>query len=882
MRNRIALRPNRSGARLMKPSGVSVPWGSQDPKSTSLRVLFPESLNRLVVTGFFVIGLFPSVVLASSNLDFERDVAPILINHCIECHHRGKTSGQLNLSFEEGVRNGGESGPSVEIGHPDKSPLIQRIEAGEMPPPEKEKSPLTKEEIATLRSWISGGASWPQGRELGLHEQTVNTDQARQFWAYQPVRRPAIPASAGSHQNSNPIDAFIEEKLNEAGIQRSDRATVRQLLRRASLDLTGMPPSLEDQSKFASEESSVAYEAMVDELLAHRGYGERWARYWLDLVRYADSNGYERDQGKPSVWRYRDYVIDAFNQDKPYDRFVMEQLAGDELPDRGLETIIATGFHALGSWQDEVDPLEQPQYRADELDDMLRTTSQTFLAVTIGCARCHNHKFDPISMVDYYSLSAILSPLKRPNAGREDRDLPAGTLAQRQAIEARDQKIQEWNRQKEQMRLANESEWADSGKSQLSGEVIAALRKPAHERSPQQRELAAANLKVWQDELAVAMTEERRQKSREIDSSIETLRHATPDLPRAYFLFEDTISPPKSFLLLSGRASNPGPEMHPAVPVVLTRTQPDIQPTEQSTTGRRLAFAKWIVDPANPLTSRVIVNRVWQHHFGTGLVATPSDFGKIGARPTHPELLDWLADWFVHDANWSLKKLHRLIMTSRTYQASCQSNETQRSRDLENRLLGHYPNRRLDVEAIRDSILAVSGKLNPEMYGPAVRFPIPASVIEAHTDKEASWTNATGPAIYRRTIYGYVKRTLLVPMLEVMDLCDTTNSTDKRSITSIAPQALTLYNGDFVNEQAAYFADRILREAGSDRLSQVDRAYRIALSRPPTADEAATLTQFLKEESANPENQSKPDPDRLALTQLCRVLLNLNEFVYIE
>lgn len=819
---------------------------------------------------------------AESVPDFERQVAPILINHCLECHHRGKASGGLNLSVADGLRRGGESGPAFVPDKPETSVLITRIDAGEMPPADKGKPPLSDDERSIIQAWVSAGAEWPKNRELGLHEQTVRIDAAREFWSYRPVRRSPIPQVTSLDDGTNPIDAFIAEKIVAAGLEPGKPADPRQLQRRAWLDLIGLPPSLDEQDRFQSSASTEKYEEMIDRLLANQGYGERWARYWLDLVRYADSNGYERDGSKPSVWRYRDYVIESLNGDKPYDRFVLEQLAGDELKDRSVETVIATGFHALGAWQDEVDPLEQPQYRADELDDMLRTTSQTFLGVTIGCARCHNHKFDPISMVDYYSLSAILAPLKRPNRGREDHDLPAGSMSQLHAVMDRDKKIAELNRRREELQLLVEKEWLESGLSKLPAEVTAVYRVAPRDRDPQQVQLAKKYADEWQLELTGALSDERRRRISELDQTIQKLKQETPDLPRAYFLFEDTPNPPTSYLLLSGRASNPGPEMQPAVPVVLTQTQPKMASTEFATSGRRLAFARWVIDPANPLTARVIVNRVWQHHFGQGIVATPSDFGHIGTRPTHPELLDWLADWFVHDAKWSLKKLHRLIMTSRTYRATSTTDLRQRELDPENKLLSRYPHHRLDVEAIRDSILATSGKLNPEMYGPAVFLPIPTSVIQAHTDKEASWHNSLEPAIFRRTIYAYVKRTLLVPMLEVLDLCDTTNSTEKRSITSIAPQALTLYNGDFVNQQASFFADRIVADVGQDSGMLIDRAYRLALCRSPTATEAAALLRFLNDESNSSASESNGDPRRSALIQMCRVILNLNEFVYVE
>jgi hypothetical protein len=781
---------------------------------------------------------------AAEGPDFERDIAPILVAHCLDCHQPTKQSGELNLATLAGALKGGEQGPAIAPGKTDKSLLLERVAAREMPPPDaKEAKPLTAEQIDTLRAWIAAGATWPKDRELGIHERSVDLEQARQFWSFQPVRRPEIPDS--TFRIPNPIDAFIVERLTTSKLTLSPPAAKNDLLRRLSLDLRGLPPSLEELSGFLDDPSPDAYERQVDRLLADPAYGERWARHWLDLVRYADSNGYERDGPKPSVWKYRDYVIASLNSDKPYNRFALEQIAGDELPDASHETLIATGFHALGAWQDEVDPLEQPQYRADELDDMIRTTSQTFLGLTLGCARCHNHKFDPLTMVDYYSLAAILSPLKRPNVGRTDRDIPLGTPDEIAAIFARNEEL-----------------------TRLDFQILAIVTKKPADADQQ-----------------VAAIRERQKE----------LRTKVPDMPGAYRCYEVSPEAPPTYLLLSGRASNPGPEMQPRPPAVLVANQRDLAVFEQrgestaaKSTRRRIAFARWLISEDNPLTARVIVNRVWQHHFGEGLVATPSDFGQMGARPTHPELLDWLADWFMHDADWSLKRLHRLIVTSDVYrQASSGDRGTWNAElavpssalpapssiDPENKLLWHFPYRRLDVEAIRDSMLAISGNLNGQMYGPAVFLPIPAAAIEAHTDKQAAWQASQEPDIDRRTVYAYVKRTLLVPMMETLDFCDTVNSSERRAITSIAPQALTLFNGDFVNRQAEQFAQRLAREAGDDPARQIDLAFRLALCRQATAAESQAMQQFLAREAASTDRQR-------ALVQLCRVILNLNEFVY--
>jgi len=767
---------------------------------------------------------FGAPLLAAEAPDFERDVAPIFVNHCLDCHHRNKRSGKLDVSTPASLMVGGEQGPALLPGNAAKSLLVQRVTADEMPPPNaKERRPLTDAEKQTLTAWIAAGAPWPKDRELGIHEKPLDLEKARDFWSFQPVRRRSAPALQRGERVVNAIDVFIRKQLEGADLALSPRASSQALLRRISLDVRGLPPTLAEQDEFRSNHAPDAYERLVDRLLADPAYGERWSRHWLDVVRYADSNGYERDGAKPSVWRYRDYVIAALNGDKPYDRFVVEQLAGDELADATSETLIATGFHALGAWQDEVDPLEAAQYRADELDDMVRTTSQALLGVTLGCARCHNHKFDPLTMVDYYSLVAILAPLKRPNKGRTDRDVPLGSPEELAALQQRD-------------------------------EAIAGL----------QRQIA---------ELQKNKTADAEVRIAELRNEQQELRRQTPDLPAAYRCFEDSGEAPPTYLLFSGRAGSPGPVMQPRVPAVLTNVQPAFPTSGQRSTLRRLTLAHWIASADNPLTARVTVNRVWQHHFGEGLVATPSDFGQMGARPTHLELLDWLADWFVHDAGWSLKKLHRLVLTSETYRQASAWNDAAGNRDPENRLLWRYPYRRLDVEAIRDSMLEVAGNLNRQMYGPAVYLPIPAAAIEAHTDKQAAWQPSAEPQANRRTVYAFVKRTLLVPMLETLDFCDTTQSTDRRAITSVAPQALTLFNGEFVNREAEQFAQRLTREAGSGIDQQLQLAFRLALARKPTADEALALRKFFEREAAATDRQA-------ALVQVCRVILNLNEFVY--
>jgi hypothetical protein len=641
----------------------------------------------------------------------------------------------------------------------------------------------------------------------------------RQHWAFQPVRPVAVPAVHDTSWVRNSIDNFILAKLEAQGWKPSPVAEPRALLRRMYLDVIGLPPTLAEQEALLKDPSPAGFDRLADQLLSRSAYGERWARHWLDLVRYAETNGYERDGTKPHVWRYRDYVIRAFNEDKPYDQFIREQLAGDELalpstPTGGnpwasaADALIATGYYRLGPWDDE--PADPAEDRFDQLDDMVNTTSQVFLGLTLGCARCHNHKFEPLTALDYYRMVAIFNVLKRPQQGRAELDLSAGTREQVDRVLARDREIAK-------LRL---------------GEVGTSLRS-----------LGTAVL---------------------IEDQVRRLRQVTPDLPRGYFLREPSPKAPETHLLLRGQASKPGPRVEPGVPAVLVSAQPAFLPPDQHTSRRRLSLARWIASRDNPLTARVMVNRIWQFHFGEGLVRTPSDFGVMGEKPTHPELLDWLANWFVQEG-WSIKKLHRLILTSNTYRMSKLSIAEYQEKDPENHLWWRFPYRRLEVEAIRDSMLAVSGRLNPKMYGPSMYPQVPKEALEGSSDPDTIWKASDEKEASRRTIYAHVKRSMIVPMLEVLDLCDTTRTSAKRNVTSVAPQALTLLNGEFTNRQARHFADRLRQEAGSKPEQQIDLAYRLALCRPPTDAERTRLVQFLKDES---------------LEQMCRVILNLNEFVY--
>jgi hypothetical protein len=708
--------------------------------------------------------------------------------------------------------------------------------------------------------------------DLAQYDATVQPSD-RQHWAFQPVRRPTVPTpgamgpsdTGGADWVRTPVDSFVLEKLQLRGWRPAPAAEPRAILRRVYLNIVGMPPSVEHQEAFLRDSGPESLDRVVDELLAHPGYGERWARHWLDLVRFAETNGYERDAAKPQVWRYRDYIIRSFNEDKPYDRFILEQLAGDELDDADADTLIATGFNRLGHWDDE--PADPKEDRFDQLDDIVSTTAQVFLGLSLGCARCHNHKFEPLTQHDYYRMVAVFNPLVRPQNGRTELDMPVGTRAETEAIVERDRQVAAVQKEIAGLRDSFRNQFLATGPSKLPADAIEAFRADPAKRTEEQKRLVEKNTKQLDEELAAVVGDTTKAMIAELERRVGNLRAARPDLPRGYFMHEPSPDPPFTNLLLRGKVTRPGPRVLPGLPAVLVGSQPQFLPPGDRTSRRRLTLARWIASPDHPLTARVIVNRVWQFHFGEGLVRTPSEWGRSGQPPTHPELLDWLADWFVHDASWSLKRLHRLILTSNTYRMNKAWNATHGAADPENRLFWRVPYRRLEVEAIRDSMLAASGQLNTQMFGPSMYLEVPRAALEGHSDPDKIWKPFDEADASRRTVYAFVKRSMVVPMLEVLDLCDTTRSSAQRPITTIAPQALTLLNGDFANRQARHLADRVSREAGPDVGRQIERAYLRTLCRPPNDAERATMLEFLMSEDGS-------------LEQCCRAVFNLNEFVY--
>ncbi|MBM3726062.1 MAG: DUF1553 domain-containing protein [Acidobacteria bacterium] len=769
-------------------------------------------MGRAAFAMWLAAGLAPAAAP-----DFARDIEPVFKARCHGCHAGRAHMGEFRLDSREAALRGGGSGvPAIVPGRSAESLLVRYIAGADkkmvMPPAGPR---LTEAEVRAIREWIDGGAVWPA---TGASVAVETKPDPRNHWAFRPRVTVEPPRVKNTAWVRNPIDAFVLAKLEEKGMTPAPGAPPAHLLRRMTLDLNGLPPTPAEQTAFLADGSEEGYQKLIRDLLARPAYGERWARHWLDVVRYAETNGYERDAIKPSVWRYRDYVIEALNKDTPFDRFVLEQIAGDELPDATPATVVATGYNRLGPWDDE--PADFLTDRFDQLDDIVSTTAQAFLGLTLGCARCHNHKFEPLLAKDYYAMVAVFNGLERTQRGRTELDVPIG---------AREEVARELERDRVVLRA--EQELNEVRQLYRGLPVMPLLDRAA---ALQQR--------------------------------IMTVRQERPALPRGYFLRETKGSHAATHILIRGNALNPGPAVEPAAPLVISSGALDIPAPVGASSGRRLAFARWLASAGNPLTARVIVNRVWMHHFGEGLVRTPNDFGVMGERPVHPELLDWLANWFV-DNGWSLKKLHALVLQSNAWRMSKQPRADMAALDPENRLLWRQNPRRLEVEAIRDSVLAASGRLSRAMYGPSFYPFVPAAALEGSSDPDKIWKPYDDEAATRRTIYAFIKRSMIVPLLEVLDFCDTSRSSAKRLNTSVATQALALFNGDLVNREAGHMAARLEREAGPDRAAQVDLAWRIALARAPSAEERGAMLRFLEGNS---------------LKELCRVIFNLNEFVYTD
>ncbi|MBX3415142.1 MAG: PSD1 domain-containing protein [Pirellulales bacterium] len=808
---------------------------------------------------------------AESVAFFDSEVKPLLVGHCLKCHGgTGKAKGGLFLTSRDEILKGGDSGPAVSLDSPHESLLLEAVNytGFEMPPSGK----LGDEQIAVLTKWIDLGLPWGSERELAPrstdddHGPPAVDETSKAFWSFQPVERPATPEIVDPWVRT-PIDAFVLAKLQQAGLRPAPVADKAALLRRAYYDLIGLPPSPEQVEAFLADPAPDAFERVVDELLESPHYGERWGRHWLDLVRYAETNSYERDGPKPFVWRYRDYVIQSLNNDKPYDQFLTEQLAGDELDTITRDSLIATGYYRLGIWQDE--PVDPEQELFEDLDDLVRTTGEVFLGLTIGCARCHDHKLDPLPQADYYRLLAFFRNVRRFGVRSQESidEASVRTLTSEEESRRNEEQIARHKQQQKEVRAALEK---------LNEQIEAGL--VGVERDDWKTE--AMRVDIARKKIGEILSQEEFDRYAELTATSEELARFRPaGLEKALCVKEHGRESPPTHVLVRGNAHATAAEVEPGFPSVLSPPEPQIAlPAEGiASTGRRRALAQWIASADNPLTARVMVNRIWHYHFGRGIVRSTSDFGFQGLRPTHPELLNWLASEFV-DQEWRLKPLHKLIMLSSTYQMSSQSNEQALSVDPLNDLLWRFDMRRLSAEEIRDSVLAVNGSLNlSAMFGPSIYVKIPKEVLAGQSMPGAGWGKSSPADQARRSIYIHAKRSLAVPLLASFDGPDSDASCPARFITTQPTQALGMLNSSFVQEQAEGFAGYLRERAGEDLREQVSLALRRLFQRQPTPEEIERGMNLI----ATLQQKYHLSPET-ALKQFCVAAYNLNEFVYLD
>ncbi len=761
----------------------------------------------------------------------EESARRVLETQCLSCHGAAKMSG-LDLRQREAMLKGGARGPSVTPGDAARSLLYKAVlRDGELKmPPGKQEIPA--EDVAVLKKWIDSGAKWAAG--------AVAAEPG--WWSFRKPKRAAIPATTHSSRAKNPIDNFVFHKLEEKGLKPASPASRNTLIRRATFSLHGLPPTPKEIDAFVNDPASDAYEKLIDRLLASPRYGERWGRHWLDVVRYADTGGFETDAYFANAWRYRDYVIKSLNEDKPYHTFVKEQIAADEIwPDNldldgtyelpkskvaNLEKWIGTSLYSLGAFPVEI-TFYGDQYRAEWQAEAVETTASAFLGLSFHCARCHDHKFDPITQRDFYSLSAVFS-------GSEEREVPTVSRMG----------IYEYTRHQTRVVLA------DQLKAKLQ-RLDAAARKRA-----------GAGGNGEKAEYTPAERDQRETLLRQIgDAYVKTpAPYAKANLLTHY------APVPETHVLVRGEYQNKGEIVKAAFPAVFGGQEIDDPGSGWFIPRRRKALAEWLASADHPLFARVMVNRIWQGHFGRGIVATANDFGRQGEPPTHPELLDWLAVEFA-ERGYSLKAMHRLILLSEAYRFSSRPNAENAAKDPDNVYLWRMNRRRLEAEAIRDSVLAASGALNLKMGGPPVVPALSREEFDGMRDM-SQWPVTSDPAEHaRRSVYVFVKRSFRLPMMDTFDAADTSASCPRRETSTVATQSLAMMNGEFMNDQAARFAARVRKEAGEQADVQVERAWRVALGRAPDPAEKKRAIEYL---------------DKGELSKLCLLLLNLSEFVYVD
>ncbi|MBI3679307.1 MAG: DUF1553 domain-containing protein [Acidobacteria bacterium] len=694
----------------------------------------------------------------------------------------------------------------------------------------------------------------------------------KRWWAFQPVATPDAPAVRQRQWVKTEVDAFILARLEEKGLNPNPPAGKATLLRRVTLDLIGLPPTLEEVQALLADDSPDAFAKVVDRLLASPRYGERWARHWLDLARYADSEGFKSDETRPYVWRYRDYVIRSFNSDKPYDRFLKEQIAGDELYPNDPQALIATGFNR--HFPDESNARNLMQRRQELLFDITDTVGAAFMGLTMGCAKCHDHKFDPVLQKDYYRLQAFFA-----NTRIEDNLSLAGAAARNQyqaKYSAWDAKTKDLRAEMRRLAEPQMKRMWQENFDKFPPEIQDAILESPEKRTPIQWHMyykARPQVEHPEEEGAKRLRGDAAKRYQELKKELAVFDSIKPaEMPVAQGMIDNESDPPKTFVLSIGNYSAPTEEVEPGFLTILDPSPAKIvKPEGLNSSGRRTALANWLADPKNPLTARVLVNRIWHYHFGRGLVATPSDFGLMGERPTHPQLLDYLASRFVENGS-SIKKLHRMIVLSNTYRQSSAWQEAAARQDPENKLLWRFNRQRMEGETIRDATLAVSGSLNSKMYGPGVFPPLPPGVVT-----RGGWKKDEDPSeANRRSVYVFVRRNTRYPMFEAFDMPDTHESCARRNNTTTAGQALELMNNELVMGSASNLARRVQNDAGMSPDAQIERAYRLVYARSPNAEETRAALAFL-------DRHDKITGDRKAsFTDFCHMLLNSNEFLYLH
>ena len=857
-----------------------------------------------------------SAAAADAGPVFEKDILPILRRHCLKCHQGPAAKARLDLSTRRGLLTGGVSGAAIRLRAAETSRLWAKLASDRMPP----KGPrLSKSEKGLIRTWINEGAPGKDSGPTTASDSETGvpglTDAERNYWAFRPPRRPPVPRVMAAERIRNPVDAFVLSVLESQGLALSPETDRGTALRRLSFDLTGLPPTPADRDRFLSNLSSEAYAREVDRLLASPAYGEHWGRHWLDTAGYADSAGVlSSDVPLPFTWRYRDYVIRAFNANKPYDRFLHEQLAGDELtdywsvhetadrlPESVVEGLVATGFLRMAADASRPDfktiKNADALYHYPTLNDTLQIVTSTTMGLTIHCARCHSHKFDPISQIDYYRLQAIFMPALRPGQWipQTQRRLLMATAKQKTAAKARNAEVDA-----NLKRLASELKALDTSfgdklfdkraatlPEPIRADVARAVRTAAADRDPVQQYLAAkftALLRPDQKALTTLLPGEfpdyARQKSRlQSESGSWQRRRVHHEEIRALYDLPGHVQTP---LLRRGDPLTPGPLVSPEVPVVL-RTGRALEwkapPQSARSSGRRLAFARWLTHPDHPLTARVMVNRIWMHHFGRGIVSTPDDFGSSGAAPTHPKLLDWLAREFI-DSGFDIKHIHRLILLSSVYRQVSRPAPERIARgeavDPDNLFLWRQSLRRLEAEPFRDAVLAVSGRLDPRPFGGALR-------VARRPDGEVNM--ADGQPDNRRSIYIQILRLNPQTMLQAFDQPTIEINCTQRSRSTVATQALTLWNSRWMEKAAESFASRV---TDSDNRRVAERAIGLAYARPATDQERQVIVEFLSEQAQHHLEGTDGKPvasdtaRRRAIIDLCHMLLASNEFAYID